>query len=263
MGSVAGWLQLLLFVVPHVCRGSRFELFQFDDRAWPLFYGANRAFCKQSACCDSWNVTTSLGPEDATVPKIWAKVKAFRDRLQVTRSESLVWLDSDAFFLDAKWCPEFDDDAAMLITPDPVPWHRQVNTGFFVVKASDEGKRLFEDYWGLWRRKYARRWEGNDLSDPDAPCPHRRPLECHWGHRFASQQAFTADLLPHFRHVVRSLPKNTTNADLETCDGTIKHLAAERWREEPQYNTLSRCLTYWTPPKNLTKEEKEKATLLL
>ncbi|KAH8048565.1 cupin-like domain-containing protein [Aureococcus anophagefferens] len=124
---------------------TTFELVQYDDRPPTLFHNATKAWCAQSSCCDAYTLLHAYATPPVGLPALWARVKALADRVDATSAAAVVWLDSDAFFVDRDWCPDFgaaNASVSAIFSADPPPWRKPVNIGFFALKMDAVGRAI-------------------------------------------------------------------------------------------------------------------------
>ncbi|KAH8067072.1 cupin-like domain-containing protein [Aureococcus anophagefferens] len=89
-----------------------------------------------SSCCDAYTLLHAYATPPVGLPALWARVKALADRVDATSAAAVVWLDSDAFFADRDWCPDFgaaNASVSAIFSADPPPWRKPVNIGFFAL----------------------------------------------------------------------------------------------------------------------------------
>ncbi|KAJ1448265.1 hypothetical protein M885DRAFT_539748 [Pelagophyceae sp. CCMP2097] len=226
--------------------GTGFDLVQFDDRAPTLFHEATRAWCAQSACCAQWSLVRSLKSAPAGLPPIWGRVKAILEAAQAPHARAVVWLDSDAFFNDADWCPVFAAGSSAIFTPDPAPWNKPINIGLFALKLDAVGLGIAEAHWREWAA-VAPHWRGfggatfdYDTHDAELNWP-----SCRLGGKFASQHALIHGVLPEYAGRYQVLAKNTTTTGADDCAGVVKHLAAHKWKSPSTPALFRRCTAHY------------------
>ena len=122
----------------------------------------NREWCQRSPCCAAHTIfdgreTNLPGGGHAPLPWTFHKVVIMRSLLKSGArmgSASVVFIDSDAFFVNASWIPDFTTASpgvhvGAILTPDPPwPWwDAAVNTGFLAVSRSANGVAFLDAWW--------------------------------------------------------------------------------------------------------------------
>jgi len=237
---------------------KHFELVQYDDRPPTIYNNATRAWCVQSSCCQAYtHLSTYLTPP-LRLPPLWARVKALADHVDTTNATALVWLDSDAFFVDRDWCPDFSRSPktgsfSAIFSPDPLPWHKPINIGFFALQMNAVGKAIARAHWALWT-DVSKHWSGFGPAGAECGRDDSNWHICKWGGKWASQYQLTVHVLPRFTGDYTVLPRDTQNTDQHTCNGTVKHLAAGHWKTERKNMLLERCIADFFIVPNRTAE---------
>ncbi|KAK7249418.1 hypothetical protein SO694_00048267 [Aureococcus anophagefferens] len=229
---------------------TTFELVQYDDRPPTLFHNATKAWCAQSSCCDAYTLLHAYATPPVGLPALWARVKALADRVDATSAAAVVWLDSDAFFVDRDWCPDFgaaNASVSAIFSADPPPWRKPVNIGFFALKMDAVGRAIARAHWALWAN-VSEHWAG---FGPAAECGRADSnwRVCKHGGKWASQAQLVAHVLPRFAGAYATLPRDAQNSNQDNCRGTVKHLDANGWKTEREHGLLERCVAdFFTVP---------------
>ena len=142
---------------------TKTQVAQVDTRKQAtLFMRVNREWCQRSPCCAAHTIFDGAGlthplPGGGRAPLPWTfhKVVIMRTLLKNGAgkgSGSVVFIDSDAFFVNASWIPDFTSASpgvhvGAILTPDPPQWHAPINTGLLAVSRSANGVAFLDAWW--------------------------------------------------------------------------------------------------------------------